>query len=265
LMDFGRSLLLGLLQGLTEFLPVSSSGHLVIVQHLLGVGGDMFFFDVVVHGATLLAVVVYFRRELKVLLRSLLGLPGEAPVELPCATAKSLWLSLVVGTVPAVLVGLTLKSEIESLFASRQAAPAFLLLTGVFLLVTRSRRDSERGVSAGTAFLIGLAQGLAILPGISRSGWTIGAAILIGVNRRKSVQFSFLLSIPAVAGALLYELVQAGSVEGQAVSAVLAGAAIAFLSGLLAIRILFGFSSRGRLELFGLYCLAAGTFAFLIL
>ena len=265
-MDVLEAVLLGVAQGLTEFLPVSSSGHLVILQRLVEPGEQAFFFDVTVHAATLLAVLVYFRREVVVLAQGLVGRRSADAPAIPCDSVSTLWYCLVVGTIPAVLTGVLLRSHIVGLFDSSHTASVFLLLTGAFLLLTRAKTRGIRAVSLAAALLIGLAQAFAILPGVSRSGWTIGAAIFLGVERKQAVQFSFLLSIPAIAGAFVYELLRGGNgVEHGVTVPLVVGAVCAFAAGILAIRILFSLSARGRLEFFGVYCLGAGLLSLVLL
>jgi undecaprenyl-diphosphatase len=223
--------ILAVVQGLTEFLPVSSSGHLVLLQNLLGKHEGDLFLDVVLHTGTLGSVLVAYRQDVLRLLR--LDGPARAYV-----------LSLAVGTVPAVLVGLLLKDLVEAAFASPIYVGVGLLATGVILLSTRAASAPRaptgpwepRPVPLGRALLIGSAQALAICPGISRSGSTIAASLWLGLARAEAARFSFLLSVPAIAGALVLHLIEGDLTTRTGAPGLVAAAVIAFLVGLLAIR-----------------------------
>jgi undecaprenyl-diphosphatase len=224
-------LILAVVQGLTEFLPVSSSGHLVLMQAWLGSHeGDMLL-NVVLHAGTLGSVLCAYWRDLLRLLRF-------------DRAALHYVLALAVGTLPAVAVGLLLKDWIEAAFAAPEFAAVGLLVTGAVLLSTRAAHPAEpsvgpwepRAIPPAKALLIGCAQALAICPGISRSGSTIAASLWLRLPRAEAARFSFLLSVPAIAGALLLMLVS-GEGDGQTSPVALAAAAVAaFAVGLLAIR-----------------------------
>ena len=228
-------IVLAVIQGLTEFLPVSSSGHLVLTQYWLGaVTGDVFL-DVVLHVGTLAAVVVVYARDLKRLLSF-------------DAAAVQYIVALGVGTIPAVLVGLLLKDTVEGLFHNPRLTSAALIATGLILLSTRGAHGREQtrrfhgewhpvAPPLFTALLIGCAQALPIMPGISRSGSTIAAALWLGLAREEAARFGFLLAVPAIAGALVLQLLEGmPTTEATPVGLVL-GALVAFLVGLVAIRL----------------------------
>ena len=249
-----ESAVLGLIQGLTEFLPVSSSGHLVIAQTLFGIHEDNLAFDVLVHGATLLAVVVYFRRRLVDLVRR----PGW-----PYAG------KLVVATLPVVVAGWTLYPLIQHAFARPDVVAGLLAVTGGLLLsfYLRSNHAAEQGgllePGWGTALLIGVSQAFALLPGISRSGSTIVAGIWLGLTPAAAVEFSFLLAVPAIGGAIVYESEHLGRVARAGMGPLFGvGAVTAFASALVAIAVVFRTVGRRRFRWLGFYCLAAaGLFA----
>ncbi len=255
-----QTLLLGVIQGLTEFLPVSSSGHLVIGESLLGIKTPGVTFEVWLHMGTLLAVLIYFRPRIIRLVQSLwIGRDGAAE-------RTTVW-ALIVGTLPAVVVGFTLKSAIETAFSSPHFTAAMLVVTGLILFSTVLARNRSLIVSPLRGLIIGLAQAVAILPGISRSGSTISAAMLIGVDPPKAAEFSFLLSIPAIAGAFLLDalsaegnLLPAGQVGGY-----LAGTAVSFVFGLLSIHYLLKIIRKGSFYLFGVYCLVVGVVSYVFL
>ena len=239
------ALVLGLVQGLTEFLPVSSSAHLVMGEELLGANEPGIAFDVLVHSATLLAVLVYFRKRILQLFRDHSW--GYA--------AK-----IVVGTIPAAAVGLLFESQLEGTFDDLGLLVLTLAITGVLLLSLDAIPKGRSEVVEPTwwqAWWIGCAQMVAILPAISRSGATIVTARWLGLAPAPSAEFSFLLSIPALAGALVLQLgeIQAG-ISGQGVAYSL-GWIAAFVSGIVAIMLVFRLLAGGRFSLFGWYCLAA--------
>jgi len=273
-----EAFLLGLLQGATEFLPVSSSGHLVLAQALMDVIGSGVGFEVLVHLATLGAIVICLRRDVVGLVRGVLRLfrlmprgvgdrsgGEERAGEQGSNTRRReerLALAVIVGTIPAVVAGLLFGSRLEAAFGRPDWAGGFLLVTGAVLLSTRLRHEGNRTLGPGVGFLIGVAQAAALLPGISRSGFTIAAAILLGVPRGDAVRFSFMLALPAMGGALLYTTLLG---EGSLFEAAPLPSAVAFVaalaSGSAAILILLRAVRRGRFELFGLYCLVVGALA----
>ncbi|MBD3219717.1 undecaprenyl-diphosphate phosphatase [bacterium] len=224
-------ILLAVVQGLTEFLPVSSSGHLVLLQSLIGGHEGDLFLNVVLHAGTLGSVLVVYRREVGRLLR----LDGAA---------RAYVLSLVIGTLPAVAVGLLLKDAVEKAFAAPIYASVGLLVTGVVLLSTRATREvaaplepwTPRPVAPWKALVIGCAQAVAICPGISRSGSTIAASLWLGLPRPEAARFSFLLSVPAIAGALVLQLIDGDLSTRTGPVGLALAALVAFLVGLLAIR-----------------------------
>lgn len=253
-----QAFLLGVIQGLTEFLPVSSSGHLVLGQRLLGLGQPELLFDVAVHVGTLLAVVVFFRRDLYLMLKGLRPGDGEAK-----AGRRLLWL-VIAGSVPTALMGFLLKDSFERMFGSVFAVGVALILTGVFLALTRLAPAGTRGIGrmgTGRALLVGLAQGLAITPGISRSGATISAGLFLGLERDLAARFSFVLSIPAILGALLLQVSEIEPGASLALSPLLIGALSAALVGYLALKLLIRLLEKGRLHWFAPYCWGLGVLA----
>lgn len=237
------ALILGLVQGLTEFLPVSSSAHLVMGQEILGANEPGVAFDVLVHGGTLLAVLVYFRRRIAQLV-------GER--------SWSYAGKILVGTIPAGLVGFLFEAAIEQVFAAPVVVVFALLWTGALLLSLKAIPVDRREVaepSVWQAWWIGCAQMTAILPGISRSGSTIAAARWLGLAPAPAAEFSFLLGIPAIAGAIL---LQAGELRagfsGGSGGAYLLGWVAALVAGLVAIALVFRLLERRAFPNFGWYC-----------
>ncbi|MDX1622574.1 MAG: undecaprenyl-diphosphate phosphatase [Gemmatimonadota bacterium] len=246
-MSAWQGFVLGMVQGLTEFLPVSSSGHLVAVRSLFGITGSRLAFDVMVHGATLLAIVVYFRRRLAGFIREgRLDYLGK----------------LLVATIPIGAVGLALGEPVEEAFASPWLVAALLAATGTMLLSLYLKREDEgeRGrlePGWGVAIAIGLVQAVAILPGISRSGATIVAGLWLGLAPAAAAEFSFLLGIPAIAGAVGVELSAMHSAAStDAGAGMLLGGLAAFACGMAAIAIVFRVLARRSFRRFGFYCWA---------
>ncbi|MCD6288964.1 MAG: undecaprenyl-diphosphatase UppP [Anaerolineae bacterium] len=260
-MSLIQALILGILQGATEFLPISSSGHLVLVPWLLGWKPGSLLFDTMVHWGTLAAIFLYFWRDLVHLIVA--GLRGLAGRSLDNPDARLAW-GIVVGTVPAVVLGLLFKDQFEALFANPRAVSGFLLLTALFLFVSERWSKQERPlreVGLLDALLIGTAQAFAIIPGISRSGATIAAGLGRGLRRETAARYSFLLATPALLGAGFLQLVDAitgGRLNGQGTTLV-AGFLAAAVAGYLCIHILLSYLQRGRLYIFAIYCALIGV------
>jgi undecaprenyl-diphosphatase len=226
-------ILLAVVQGLTEFLPVSSSGHLVLLEHLMETYRGDLTLAIVLHLGTLLAVLAVYRREVLRLLRF------DAP-------ALQYMVAIVVGTLPAVVIGFLFKDLIQGLFTSPRATAVALVVTGLILFSTRAARSDSRRLqgewhpvapSLFQALLIGCAQALAITPGISRSGSTIAASLWLRLERSEAARFSFLLSIPAILGAAVLDFFAAGDGSAAPPLWLLLGALVSFVVGLVAIRL----------------------------
>lgn len=250
-MTYFDAAILGILQGLTEFLPVSSSGHLVLARKLLNVEPGGITFEVMVHFGTLLAVVVFFRARILRLIRSLF--------DKEMIRERAVLAYLVIGTVPAGIVGLTLRSQFETAFSDQITTSAMLLVTGLILLATRFVRKGSARVGWLAAIVMGIGQAMAIMPGISRSGTTIAAGMFAGVEPSEAAEFSFLLAIPAILGATVLEFESLILLEGQLLGKYLLGAGLAFLVGLFAVYLVMATVRRGKLEYFAYYCFAAGA------
>ena len=247
-----KIVLLAVAQGLTEFFPVSSSGHLLILQKLLDFTTMPLVYDVFLHLGTLLAVVVYFHKDLR-------------PLALRFYEKKNLRLLLLVAvaSLPTALIGFLLKDFFESLFSRTSYLGFCFLFTAAVLLASRFLRP-RRVPDFPAVFLIGIAQGLAIAPGISRSGMTIAAGLVLGLGFEFSFRFSFLLSIPAVLGAVLLE---AGNVPwgGNHWPGLILAVLVSALIGFLALGALRRIMAREKFHLFGIYLLALGTLVLLFL
>jgi len=266
-MNLAQAFLLGILQGITEFLPISSSGHLVIVQQLFNIKEPMLFFDVMLHLGTLLSVVIYFRRDITALFGSIIGRGGanEWPGSPGAGRRIALW--VILGTIPAGAVGALLNDKIEKAFGSAAFAGAGLLVTAAVLFAADRARAGERpaaSLGATGALAVGAAQAVAILPGISRSGSTICTAIFLKLDRKEAARFSFFLFIPAILGAVVLELKDALEAGPTEILPVLVGAGAAFITGIFALNVLIRVLTRGRLAWFAAYCVIAGTAAIVL-
>jgi undecaprenyl-diphosphatase len=250
-----RYVLLGLLQGLTEFLPVSSSGHLVLAQRLLGLDSPGVALEAALHLGTLLAVVIYFWGDVARLAAGSLRPSGREE--------RRYVLFLALATLPIALAGFLGRDLLERAFSSPRLVGALLLVTALVLAAASLLSPRRRGVVLGDAIWVGIAQVAALLPGISRSGITISAGLLRGLSPEEAARFSFLLSIPAVAGAGVLGLLDGGGQAGEG-AGLLVGALVALASGLGAIHFLLRLLYRGRLWWFSVYCLAVGIVALVL-
>ncbi|SMC38228.1 Undecaprenyl-diphosphatase [Desulfocicer vacuolatum DSM 3385] len=270
-MEIYQGIILGILQGLTEFLPVSSSGHLALGQSFFGITEPALFFDVSLHMGTLLAVVVVFFQDIKRMLISLFELiklifSGKEFLE-TVKTDENVRLAflIIVASIPTAFLGLGFKPYVHTLFSSVSFVGCMLLVTGTFLWMTRHVAPQGDGVMTfgmKRALLVGLCQGLAVIPGISRSGATISAGLFGGIDRETAARFSFLLSIPAIVGAEILSIkdfMQHGS--SIDLGATLCGTVIAFVVGYGALIFLMRIVRKGRLHLFAPYCWALGIVA----
>lgn len=262
------AILLGIIQGLTEFLPISSSGHLVLGEHLLGfMAGERHdvLLEVVLHLGTLLAVVVAYWQDLKALVLSLLPANADPEAATQRAQSRRLILLLIVGSIPAALVGILLKEQITGLFSEPRVVAGLLLVTALILFIgDRARKGESEAEESGwwKSLLIGMAQAFAILPGISRSGSTIVTGLLLGLRPIEAARFSFLMSIPAVGGAALLEFKDVlESAQPPALDALtlIAGFSASAIVGYLALQWLLVAVERRNLSWFALYCLLLGS------
>ncbi len=265
-MSLVQALILGIVQGATEFIPISSSGHLVLVPWLLDWPEPGLVFDTIVHWGTLAAVLAVFWRDIAALASAWVRSLVERSLE--AAEARLAWL-IVVGTLPAALMGFLWEDFFESLFSSPGGVATLLLVTGAILAV--SERLGRRQRSMGDlgwldSLLIGLAQGLAIAPGISRSGATIALGLLRGVKREAAARYSFLLATPIIFGAGLLQLIKLLQTEviGAQLPLLTVGFLAAALSGYLCIKFLLAYLQRGRLYVFAAYCWLAGSVSLVV-
>jgi undecaprenyl-diphosphatase len=271
-MNVLEALFLGALQGITEFLPISSSGHLVLAQHLLGFQESQLFFDIAVHVGTLMAVFVVFRGDLALMLRGCFRAIGQAtssqatPFSSGLDSGVKMALMILVGSIPTAFIGLLLRDVFARFFASPAIVALGLWSTGFFLIWSRWAKPHRKHLESPGVFdalLIGLVQGAAITPGLSRSGVTITTGMLLGLEPDLAFRFSFLLSIPAILGALASEAFHGGGNHPEW-HVVVAGFFSAFFVGWIALRLLRSLVGKGKLFYFAPYCFTLGAIAFFI-
>ncbi len=275
-MTFLEAILLGILQGLTEFLPISSSGHLVLAQTFLGLKEPLVFFDVMLHVGTLAAVLVVYRDAIwKLTTGGLSTLTNTQFWRQPASTFNTStelrFIGLILlGSIPTGLIAVLFKTELESFFDEVRLVSVMLILTGVVLQLPRLRKqevdnaDTPTGkLRAWHAPLIGIAQGCAITPGISRSGTTISLALFLGIPAKTAAEYSFLLSIPAILGAVVLKV---RDIEETTIPFYIVGAGMlaAFIVGYIALRLLLVVLNRGKFSLFSYYCIALGLTSLLV-
>ena len=263
-----ESIILGIVQGITEFLPISSSGHLVVLQGLFDVEGPRLFFNVMLHVGTLIAILVVFWKDIREIPRGILAASGRGRGMDGFGTA--LWRSpqgrlvilIIVGSVPAGLMGFLFEEAFSRLFSSPLLAGCMLLVTGTVLWFTKgrpSRAKGMEGMGIVDALIVGLGQGFALIPGISRSGITISFGLFRGMEREWSGRFSFLLAIPAILGALLVEFRMPSELNGDEAVSIVVGTGVAVVVGYLSLRTLMHLVRRGNLAAFSYYCWGVGA------
>lgn len=272
-MEVYQGIILGIVQGLTEFLPVSSSGHLVLGQTFFGLTESQLSFDISVHVGTLVAVLVVYFKDILAILASvgnfLSSLVKRQPIgdQLKNDTNLKLAGMIIIGSVPTAIIGLLLKKIEHILFTSTLLVGGMLILTGTILWLSRkyyqTDNTGQKTSSIKAAGIVGVVQGLAVIPGISRSGSTIAAGMFLGLDRTMAAKFSFLLSVPAIAGAELLgirEMIQTNAgLDAVTVYATIAS----FITGLFALIVLIRLVHSGRFHLFAPYCWLAGSMVLL--
>lgn len=264
------ALILGVVQGFTEFLPVSSSGHLVLVPEFFGIPTPGLGFDILVHLATLVAVVGYFINDVVKIVTSIVAPRRMARGELKYW--RRLFIFLVIGSIPAGLAGFFLGDVFEGFFSDTLAVGIFLVVTSLLLTgsdivmsrVSREPRPLEK-MRLADAFVVGCYQALAIAPGLSRSGSTIAGGIFLGFDRPTAARFSFLLSIPAILGAFVFKLKDiSGAFADGSGAAFAVGAIAALISGFVAVYFLMRYLKNHRLRVFAIYTAALGIFVIIL-
>jgi undecaprenyl-diphosphatase len=252
-----KAALMGVVQAVTEFLPVSSSGHLVLAKNLLGIQEVGITLEVVTHFATSLAVIVFLRKRIIAILSAIVATARrDRKADQARAADFRLFIYIVIGSIPAALFGVFLRDRIETFFNNVTSTALMLIATGLFIFVTGRFSKETGALGPVRSFVVGIAQAVAIIPGISRSGLTVGAGLGLGVDRKAAFEFSLLLSLPAVLGASALELL-GGRLGGSPVE-ILAAAVPAFVGGYLAIRLLFSTIIHRRFHAFAYYLIPLG-------
>ncbi len=252
-MSIIEAIILGIIQGLTEFLPVSSSGHLEIGKAILGdesLPAESLMFTVVVHAATALSTIVVYRKDVAELLR------GIFQFRINEETLFA-W-KVVISMVPAAFIGVFFNDEIEALFDGQLLlVGAMLAVTGLLLFLADKARNTDKPVSPLNAAIIGIAQAIAILPGISRSGATIATSVMLGIDRAKAARFSFLMVVPLILGKMAKDIMDGGlSLESSQTPQLVAGFITAFIAGVFACRVMIALVKKSKLIYFSVYCFA---------
>ena len=270
-MDIIQGIIIGIVQGLTEFLPVSSSAHLVFIQNILGVESSLAF-DTFLHLGSLLAVLWFFRGDIIKMLKSwwlsigdlLQGRFKQGFIDDPY---KRLAWYVILATIPVGFVGVFFEDSVEALFAGALYVPAFFLfVTGTILYLSQRMTSGEvnfNNIGAKEALFMGLGQACAILPGLSRSGTTIAAGLVIGLDKEFAAKFSFILSIPAILGAFLVQLKDIGSAMDVNFLPIFLGFVAAFIAGYAAIKWMLELIQKRRLDIFAFYCWIVGIVVFM--
>ncbi len=273
-MEILQAVVLGTVQGGTEFLPVSSSGHLVILQHLFGLTESHIGFDIAVHVGTLVAVIAFFFRDIRslvvTLVRCVMPAAKRKWSDLPALTHPDIKLAalVMIGSIPTAVIGLLFHRISDVLFSSVNLVGMMLIITGLLLILTRWVKKNQKSFHAFTfkdALIIGLVQGMAILPGISRSGATIATAIFLGIRKEIAVEFSFLLSIPAIFGAgMIMVKDMAGDSALWDAKIMFTGMLASCVVGYFSLSMLVFIIKKGRLHFFAPYCWILGAAACII-
>ena len=259
-MDYLDSLILGIVQGLTEFLPVSSSGHLELGKSILGDNSlpkESMIFTVVLHFATALSTIVVFRKDIIEIIKELLKFEWNSNTQFI--------FKIIISMLPAALIGVFFETELESLFSNNIVlVGAMLIITGLLLLLADRAQNTSKNVSFKNAFTVGVAQAVAILPGISRSGATISTAVLLGIDKTKAARFSFLMVIPLIFGKIFKDIFSGElSYENAQITSLGIGFIAAFVSGLLACTWMIRLVKNSQLKYFAYYCAVVGIIAIL--
>lgn len=257
-MSYIEAIILGIIQGLTEFLPVSSSGHLELAKALFGdhsLPEESLTFTVVLHFATALSTIVIFRKEVLEILKGLFQFKWNEETKFS--------LKIIASMIPAAFVGFFFEEELASLFGNQILLVGFMLIiTALLLLFADRAKTTDKNVTFGSAFVIGVSQAIAMLPGISRSGATISSAVLLGVDRTKAAKFSFLMVVPLILGKVTKDILSGGiSLENSHFGVLAVGFIAAFISGLFACTWMISIVKRSKLSYFAIYCAVVGSIA----
>ena len=249
-----EAIILGIVQGLTEFLPVSSSGHIEIAKVLLGSSQEQsLIMTIVLHAATALSTIFIFREDIKEIIRGLLQFKWNKEFQFS--------LKVILSMVPATLIGLLFENEIELLFSGEiLLVGCMLLVTGLLLFLADKAKNTNQNVNFFHALIIGVSQAIAILPGVSRSGATISTSVLLGIDREKAARFSFLMVVPLILGKMGKDIISGDIlIESATLMPLITGFTAAFITGLFACKWMIRLVKKSKLKYFSFYCFLVGT------
>ena len=255
-MKYIEAIIIGIIQGFTEFLPISSSGHLEIGKALFGneaIGQESLFLTLVLHFATALSTMVVFKNEIREILKGLLDFKINDHTQFS--------IKIIISMIPAVLVGLFFQNQIEALFSKNLVLVGVMLLfTAMILFLADLASDTQKKVTFSNAFVLGIVQAIAILPGISRSGSTIASAVLLGIDRQKATRFSFLMVLPLIFGSMAKTIIDSEGIPQNSNITILAiGFISAFISGIVACKWMITIVKKSQLRYFSYYCIFVGV------
>ncbi len=249
-----EAIILGIVQGLTEFLPVSSSGHIEIAKVLLGISQEQnLLMTIVLHAATALSTIFVFREDIKEIIRGLLQFKWNKEFQFS--------LKIIISMIPAALIGLFFENEIELLFGGQILfVGCMLIVTGLLLFLADKAKNTNQNVNFFHALIIGVSQAIAILPGVSRSGATISTSVLLGIDREKAARFSFLMVVPLILGKMGKDIISGDIlIESTTLMPLLTGFTAAFITGLFACKWMIQLVKKSKLKYFSFYCFLVGT------
>ncbi len=257
-MSYLEAIILGIIQGLTEFLPVSSSGHLELAKAVFGdhsLPQDSLTFTVILHFATAMSTMVVFRKEVFTIIKGLFQFKWNDELQFS--------LKIIISMIPATIIGLLFEDELEAFFGGKILMVGFMLLiTALLLLLADKAKSTDQNVNYKNAFIIGVSQAIAMLPGISRSGATISTSVLLGIDRVKAARFSFLMVVPLIFGKVAKDVLGGEiSFQSDQIGSMTAGFLAAFISGLFACNWMISLVKRSKLYYFAIYCFIVGIFA----
>lgn len=258
-MSYFQAIILGIIQGLTEFLPVSSSGHVELGSVLFqAVTSENLLFITVIHGATSLSTIVVYRRDIGIIIKDLL--------KFRLNDSTIFTFKILLSTIPVLILGIFFKEQVENLFGGRIGlVGSMLIITSLLLLFANYAKNSEKDISYKNAFIIGIAQALAVMPGISRSGATISTSLLMGIDKDKATRFSFLMVLIPIIGAMLLDIInmiqEPELSRGISIPVLLIGFLAAFITGIAACRWMIAIVKKGKLLYFAIYCFIIGLTA----
>ncbi len=261
-MSILEAVVLGILQGLTEFLPVSSSGHLAIGKYTLGLSEPDMLFDVMVHAATLLVVLIYFRKRVGLIIKAFFGIFFKRYHKEYFENKRFLW-GIILASIPTAIIGLFFQKYVIHYFNAIIFVGYALIVTSLLLVISDRFKGRDK-IDMPRSLLIGIAQGLAVTPGISRSGTTIAVSTMLGIERQEAAEFSFLLSVPAIIGAVILQIKDV-TIDTSLLVPYGAGMIAAFVSGFLVIGIMMDFIRKAQLKFFAIYCLVLGLIVVIFL